>query len=114
MGMPTLYHVPEAVSTDAPGRNLPVTNYGRPYGGRVPPLRDKALRAGDDGLTSREAEVLQAIAKGLTNQEVAHGLSLSAYTVQSHRANIMRKLGLENRQQLMKYAVRKGYVSEEA
>ena len=76
--------------------------------------RDKALRAGDDGLTSREAEVLQAIAKGLTNQEVAHGLSLSAYTVQSHRANIMRKLGLENRQQLMKYVVRKGYVNEEA
>ncbi len=75
--------------------------------------RDKALRAGVDGLTSREAEVLQAIAKGLTNQEVADALCLSVYTVQSHRANIMRKLGLENRQQLMKYAVRKGYVSEE-
>jgi len=72
--------------------------------------RDKALKAGEDGLTAREAEVLQLIAEGRTNQEVAETLHLSIYTVQTHRANIMRKLGLENRQQLMKYALRKGYV----
>lgn len=76
--------------------------------------RDRALKAGEDGLTSREVEVLQAIAGGLTNQEVAESLHLSVYTVQTHRANIMRKLGLENRQQLMKYAMRKGYVSAES
>lgn len=75
--------------------------------------REKALKAGDDGLTAREAEVLQLIARGSTNQQVAEALHLSVYTVQTHRANIMRKLGLENRQQLMKYAVRKGYVDEE-
>lgn len=74
--------------------------------------RDKALKSGEDGLTSREAEVLQLLAQGKTNQETAEALHLSIYTVQTHRANIMRKLGLENRQQLMKYAVRKGYVDE--
>ncbi len=74
--------------------------------------RDRALKAGDDGLSSREVEVLQSLAEGLTNQEVADALHLSVYTVQTHRANIMRKLGLENRQQLMKYAMRKGYVAE--
>lgn len=75
-------------------------------------FRDKALKAGDDGLTGRESEVLRLIAKGFTNQEIAEALHLSVYTVQTHRAHIMRKLGLENRQQLMKYAVRKGYLDE--
>lgn len=75
--------------------------------------RDRALKAGDDGLTSREAEVLHCLAEGLTNQEVAQALHLSVYTVQTHRANIMRKLGLENRQQLMRYAMRKGYMAEQ-
>lgn len=69
-----------------------------------------ALKAGEDGLTSREVQVVKAIARGLTNQEVADTLHLSIYTVQTHRANIMRKLGLENRQQLVKYVVQKGYV----
>lgn len=72
--------------------------------------RNIALKAGTDGLTSREMEVLQQIAKGLTNQEAAEALNLSIYTVHSHRAKIMRKLGLDNRQQLINYALRKGYV----
>ncbi len=74
--------------------------------------RDRALRAGDDGLTAREVQVLRALAKGLTNQEVANTLHLSVYTVQTHRVHIMRKLGLENRHQLMKYAMLKGYGDE--
>ena len=75
-------------------------------------FREKALKAGDDGLTGRESEVLRLIAQGLTNQEIAEALHLSVYTVQSHRAHIMRKLGLENRHQLMKYASQKGYLDE--
>jgi len=73
----------------------------------------RAIRAGDDGLTAREVEVLHLIAQGLTNQDAAKALHLSVYTVQTHRANFMRKLGLENRQQLMRYAVRKGYLDQE-
>lgn len=76
-------------------------------------FRDKALKVKDDGLTAREVDVLQLIAQGLTNQEVADALHLSIYTVQTHRANIMRKLGLENRHQLIKYALQKGYVDED-
>ena len=72
--------------------------------------KDIALKAGQEGLTARETDVLRLIAKGLTNQEAADALNISIYTVQTHRANIMRKLGLENRQQLMAYAIRKGYV----
>ncbi|MBI2868087.1 MAG: response regulator transcription factor [Chloroflexi bacterium] len=76
--------------------------------------RDKALKAGDDGLTAREMEVLRLIATGLSNQEVAEKLHLSVYTVQTHRAHIMRKLGLENRYELMRYAMRKGYTDAES
>lgn len=74
--------------------------------------RDPLLPDDDHGLTTREMEVLRLIATGLTNQEVADQLQLSIHTVQSHRAHIMRKLGLEHRHQLMKYAIRHGYTDE--
>lgn len=72
--------------------------------------KDIALQAGQEGLTARETDVLRLIAKGLTNQEVANALNISIYTIHTHRSNIMNKLGLANRQQLMNYAFRKGYV----
>ena len=74
--------------------------------------KDIALKAGQEGLTARETDVLRLIAKGLTNQEVADALNISIYTIHTHRANIMNKLGLANRQQLMNYAFRKGYVDQ--
>jgi len=74
--------------------------------------RDGVLTEGDDGLTSREVEVVQAIAQGKSNREVAEALHLSVYTVQTHRARIMRKLGLENRHQLMRYAMEKGFIRD--
>lgn len=74
--------------------------------------RDQALTAGADGLTARQMDVLRLIAEGLTNQQVADRLHLSIHTVQTHRGHIMRRLGLENRHQLMKYAILKGYVDE--
>lgn len=72
--------------------------------------RDRALMVGQNGLTAREIEVFKILAEGLTNQAIADKLGLSIHTVQTHRGNIMRKLGLENRHQLMKYAIQKGLV----
>lgn len=63
-----------------------------------------------DGLTEREREVLILIADGLSNQEVADKLSISVKTVERHRANILAKLGLHSRTELVKYAIRKGLI----
>lgn len=61
-------------------------------------------------LTGREHEILKLIAEGNTNQQIADMLTLSIHTVQSHRSNIMDKLNLQNRAELMKYAVRMGFL----
>jgi len=60
-----------------------------------------------DGLTPREREILQLIAEGYTNKEIAGILSLSIKTVQSHRTNLMNKLDLHDRGELIKYAIQK-------
>lgn len=72
-------------------------------------LRWGELRPQDatNGLTSREREVLQLIAEGYTNKEIAEILSLSIKTVQSHRTNLMAKLDLHDRGELIKYAIQK-------
>jgi len=62
-------------------------------------------------LTPREREVLTRIAEGLTNREVAKALVISIKTVDRHRENIMRKLGLHRRVALVKYAIEKGLIS---
>jgi two-component system response regulator NreC len=60
-----------------------------------------------NGLTSREREVLQLIAEGYTNKEIAEILCISVKTVQSHRTNLMAKLDLHDRGELIKYAIQK-------
>jgi two-component system response regulator NreC len=67
--------------------------------------------AGD--LTLREQEVLTLIAQGLSNGEIAEQLVISAKTVDRHRENIMRKLNLHSRVDLVKYALRKGLIDLE-
>ncbi len=67
-------------------------------------------RASYGGLTDREREVLQLIARGKTAPQISEALSVSLHTVQSHRDNIMSKLGLHNRAQLVKYAIQKGLI----
>jgi DNA-binding NarL/FixJ family response regulator len=62
-------------------------------------------------LTSRETELIQLIAEGRTNKEVASILGLSRRTVENHRANIMRKLGLQSFSDLVRYAVRNTIVA---
>ncbi len=63
-----------------------------------------------DGLTSREREVLKMIAEGKSNKEIADLLSLSVRTVQAHRANLMSKLHMHDRTELVRYAIRKGLI----
>ncbi len=64
-----------------------------------------------DGLTSREQEVLAHLADGASNAEIAETLSISPKTVARHRENIMRKLNLHSRTELVKYAIRKGIIT---
>lgn len=63
-----------------------------------------------DVLTAREREVLQLLAEGRSNKEVASLLNLAASTVETHRANLMQKLGLHNTAEIVLYAVRKGMI----
>ncbi|MGJ5820351.1 response regulator [Paludibaculum fermentans] len=63
-----------------------------------------------DLLTSREREVLQLIAEGKTNKEIATVLKLSVYTVDAHRGRIMEKLNLHSTGELVRFAVRKGLI----
>jgi len=62
-------------------------------------------------LTNREREILQLLAEGRTNKEVANLLNLSLYTVETHRTHILQKLNLHNVPDLILYAVRKGIIS---
>jgi DNA-binding NarL/FixJ family response regulator len=61
--------------------------------------------AGDNQLTAREQEVLQHIANGEANKQIARALDLSVRTVETHRLNIKRKLGIEGQAELIKFAV---------
>jgi two-component system response regulator NreC len=64
-----------------------------------------------DLLTEREREVLQLVAEGKTNQEIADLLTLSIKTVQTHRAHVMEKLDAHDRTDLVKYAIRMGMIT---
>ncbi|MGZ4187642.1 MAG: response regulator [Solirubrobacteraceae bacterium] len=61
-------------------------------------------------LTSREEEVVKLIAEAHTNAQIAQVLHLAEKTVESHRANVLRKLGMRDRVELVRYAIRRGLV----
>lgn len=63
-----------------------------------------------DGITDREREVLTFLAEGTSNEEIAVALVISPKTVERHRENIMRKLNLHSRAELVRYAIRKGII----
>ena len=63
-----------------------------------------------EALTPREQEVLELLAEGLTNDEIADHLVISRHTVARHRENLMGKLNLHSRSELVKYAIRKGLI----
>lgn len=76
-------------------------------------LLHRPASASADPLTEREREILQLIAEGRTNREIAEMLTLSIKTVQAHRSNMMDKLGAHDRTDLVKYAIRVGMISAE-
>jgi DNA-binding NarL/FixJ family response regulator len=79
------------------------------YIGRMEPGEDRARY---DGLSDRERQVLKLVAAGKTSREVADELVLSVNTVQTHRAHIMAKLNLHNGADIVRYALRKGLITE--
>ena len=74
-------------------------------------LQDKDIEDSYELLTPREREVLQLIAEGKSNKDVANLLDLSLYTVETHRSNILEKLNLHSVPELILYAVRKGVIA---
>lgn len=64
-----------------------------------------------DLLTPREREILQLIAEGKSNKDIANLLDLSVYTIESHRENLMKKLNLKGLPELILYAVRRGIIA---
>jgi two-component system, NarL family, response regulator NreC len=74
-------------------------------------LQDREIEDSYELLTGREREILQLVAEGKSNKDIANLLNLSVYTVETHRANIMEKLNLHNVPELILYAVRKGVIS---
>jgi two-component system response regulator NreC len=70
-------------------------------------------RESHDGLTRRQREVLTMIAEGLSNQDIGIRLGISVRTVERHRENIMARLNLHSRTDLVKYALRKGLIQLE-
>jgi two-component system response regulator NreC len=74
-------------------------------------LEQRGLDDSYDLLTDREREVLQMVAEGRTNKEVAVILNISLTTVETHRTHILQKLGLHSIPELILYAVRKGIIS---
>jgi two-component system, NarL family, response regulator NreC len=65
-----------------------------------------------ESLSPRELEVLGYLARGYTNRQIAETLYISTRTVESHRANIMGKLGIKNRIELVEYAKKYGLMDQ--
>ena len=92
---------------------------GEPFlypGAMTPLIRDYLHRARndedlpEDPLTAREQEVVKLIAEGYSTKQIAEALVISEKTVERHRANILEKLGMHDRVQLTRYAIRRGLV----
>jgi two-component system response regulator NreC len=81
-------------------------------GGRYldPAIGGWALEGGAAVLTERELEVLRLVALGHTNGEIAKQMFISARTVETHRANLQRKLGVSGRPELVRYALERGVI----
>ena len=74
-------------------------------------MRERDVEDSYELLTTREREILQLLAEGESNKDVASRLHLSLYTVETHRSNIFQKLNLHSSAELTLYAIRKGVIS---
>jgi DNA-binding NarL/FixJ family response regulator len=110
-------YVLKASTSDELVRAIREVVAGRRY--LSPPLSERAIQAYSqkaesaavdayETLTTREREILQLAAEGCTNAEIASRLSISPRTAETHRANLMRKLGLHTHTDLIRYALRRG------
>jgi len=110
-------YVLKASTSDELVRAIREVVAGRRY--LSPPLSERAIQAYSqkaesaavdayETLTTREREILQLAAEGCTNAEIATRLSISPRTAETHRANLMRKLGLHSHTDLIRYALRRG------
>lgn len=88
-----------------------VLSGGRYLASAIDPSRLDASGAAAGLLTTREREVLQLIADGLTTSETADRLAISPHTATRHRANLMRKLGVHNQAELVRAAMVRGLIS---
>jgi two-component system, NarL family, invasion response regulator UvrY len=81
----------------------------------IPPGVEQMLASGDvhpaSALTAREQQVMEMLARGMTNREIAEHLDISIKTVDTHRGHVLKKLGLRNNSELTRFAVKHGYVS---
>jgi two-component system, NarL family, invasion response regulator UvrY len=81
----------------------------------IPPGVEKLLAAGDgqrtSALTARETQVMEMLARGMTNREIAHDLDISVKTLDTHRGHVLKKLALRNNAELARFAVKHGYVT---
>jgi DNA-binding NarL/FixJ family response regulator len=102
------------------GQAIRAVMTGRRY--LSPPLSDEVLQRFEermhttaldpyDTLSGREREVLQLAAEGLTNAEIGKKLDIGKRTVETHRANLIRKLDLKSHADLVKYAIRRGLIT---
>lgn len=98
--------VVEAVETVAAGGSYFSPELLASLTGRMRTREDTA----DEQLSSREREILVAVCRGLSNQEIADELFISKRTVDKHRANILEKTGCKNTASLVVYAIRNGVV----
>jgi DNA-binding NarL/FixJ family response regulator len=74
-------------------------------------MRERRVQDSYDLLTEREREILQLLAEGKSNKEAATILNVSPYTIETHRQNLMQKLGLHNTAEIVLYAVRKAIIT---
>lgn len=74
-------------------------------------MRERRLSDSYNLLTEREREILQLIAEGKSNKEVATILNVSPYTIETHRQNLMQKIGVHNTAEIVLYAVKKGIIA---
>ena len=107
------YVLKEAADEEVVAAVREIANGGRyvnpALGARMVTAEAEARAAAEaDPLSEREREVLRLLALGHTNQEIAKQLFISVRTAETHRAHIMRKLGLETRAELVRYALEHG------
>ena len=103
----------EAPVEDPPQMILAICGLIREQQGGSPSAEQPAMSVVDDGpakvLTSREQQVMELLAKGNTNREIAQLLEVSVKTVDTHRGHVMKKLALRNNSDLTRFAIKHGY-----